>query len=70
METAEIKVTIRCRPFSGVLITAKCLVDLSTETIRVRDSIAGYYTLCHSLSNRDAGRVLAAARKSGLRGHV
>jgi endoglucanase Acf2 len=61
METAEIKVTIRCRAFDGILETNKCSVD-SDGTVRVYDSTAGHYTTCHSLSARDIGRIRAAAK--------
>jgi hypothetical protein len=64
METAETKVTIRCRPFNGILNLTKCLVNLDEKTIHVWDSVGKQYTLCHSLSKRDQGRILSAARKS------
>ena len=63
METAEIKVTIRARAFNGILETVHCLVA-TTGDITVYDSVAGYYTSCHSLSKRDLGRIRAAARKA------
>jgi hypothetical protein len=56
-------IQIRARAFNGILETISCIVD-SDGTVRVYDSIAGHYTTCHSLSNRDLGRIRAAAKRA------
>lgn len=60
--TKTTKVQIRARAFNGKLETIKALV--AEDGIRVWDSVAGYYTTCHSLSARDQGRIKAAARRA------
>jgi hypothetical protein len=50
-------VTIRARAFKGQGIKQhQCSVD-SDGTVRVWDSVAGYYTTCHSLSAVAAAKV-------------
>ena len=50
MKTASKIVKTRAKAFSGRGIEAiKCMVD-TDGTVRVYDSIARYYTACHSLS--------------------
>lgn len=57
-------IILRTRAFGGRLETNKHAVDADgTGTVTVYDTIAGYYTSCHSLSARDLGRVRAAARR-------
>ena len=55
-------IILRTRAFGGRLETNKHAVD-ADGTVTVYDTIAGYYTSCHSLSARDLGRVRAAARR-------
>lgn len=56
-------VTIRAKAFSGGKIeTIRCIVD-ADGTVRVWDAVAGYYTTCHSLSERNQARVRKLARE-------
>ena len=58
---AETKVTIRAKAFAteGVR-THKCIVS-ADRTVRVWDSVAGYYTSCHSLTPAAMKRARLAA---------
>lgn len=58
----EHTVTIRARAFGGRLETIKAQID--GATVRVYDEVAGHYTTCHSLSERDIGRIRAAAKRA------
>lgn len=64
--TAMIKtkvVTVKCKAFSGGRIAAhRCIVD-ADGTVRVYDDAAGYYTTCHSMSERTQARVRKLAAK-------
>lgn len=53
---------VRCRAFSceGVRLN-KIAVD--GDTIRVYDSVAGYYVTLHSLSKRTQARILKMAKE-------
>ena len=61
--TTDKHVTIRARAFQGVLETLKCIVE-PDGSVRVYDSVARYYTSCHSLSTRDLARIRAAAKRA------
>ena len=52
-------ITLRCKPFSS---SPRASYQLMVEgtSVRVWDSIAGYYTTCHSLSARDIAAACAA----------
>lgn len=65
METADVKVTIRCRAFGGVLEQNECIVHPDGSVSVWQDVPGGHchYTRVHSLSERDLGRVRAAAKK-------
>jgi hypothetical protein len=48
--TTDRVVTVRAKAFTGGKIeTVRCIVD-ADGTVRVWDSVAGYYTTCHILS--------------------
>lgn len=64
---AEKYITIRARAFFGRLETLSCCVE-SNGTVTVFDSMAGQYTRSHSLSNRDLGRIRAAAKRQETKG--
>jgi hypothetical protein len=57
----EIYLTARCRAFAGSPAREhKIMVD-SAGVVRVYDSVAGYYTTCHSLSARTQRRIRSLA---------
>ena len=61
-ETKEI--TIRCKAFSGEGVrTHRVMVD-EDGTVRVWDSVAGHYTVCHSLSPRSQRRIARLAAEA------
>ena len=60
-------VTVTCKAFGGRIGTHTCSVD-ADGTVRVWDSVARYYTTCHSLSNRTMQRLRKLAAKSGIEG--
>ena len=55
-----IAIILSTRAFGGRLERNAHIIDDDGD-VRVYDAIAGYYTLCHSLSKRDCGRVYAAS---------
>jgi hypothetical protein len=59
--STEIK--MRTRAFLGVLATHRVRVDKGGE-VRVWDPVAGYFTSCHSMSEREMSRArkLAGAK--------
>jgi hypothetical protein len=61
MKTNEIKV--RCRAINGIMDDYRVMVD-DDGTVRVWDSVAGYYTTCHGLGDSAQRRIrkLWAAR--------
>ncbi len=62
--TAGVVVTIRAKAFSGESIRDhRCLVD--DVNVRVWDSVAGHYTLCHALSAAAQKRARDAANREG-----
>ena len=53
----------RCRAFTGEGVKEnRILVDPNGE-VRVWDAVAGTYTLCHALSDRQQARLRALARR-------
>ena len=59
--TTNTYVTIRAKAFSGEGVrTHRCRVE-QDGTVRVWDSIAGHYTVCHSLSASAMRRARQAA---------
>lgn len=49
--------TVRAKAFSGEGVrTNRCTVD-ADGTVRVYDSVAGYYTTCHSLTSATIRRI-------------
>ncbi len=56
-------VTVKCKAFSGGRIQShRCIVD-ADGSVRVYDDVAGYYTTCHSMSERTQARVRKLAAK-------
>jgi hypothetical protein len=49
-------ITTRAKAFAGRLQTIRAMVD-TDGTVRVYDSVAGYYTTCHSLSDSAQRRI-------------
>ena len=60
-ETTETALTIRCRPFGPRSLREHRVLVSGTEEVRVWDPIAGYYTLCHSLTPAAQQRIVRAA---------
>ena len=60
-------VTVTVKAFGGRIGTHTCSVD-ADGTVRVWDSVARYYTTCHSLSERTMNRLRKLAAKSGIEG--
>lgn len=59
----ETIVTTRAKAFRGQGVqTIEALVE-GDGTVRVYDDIAGYYTTCHSLSERAQARIRKLAQK-------
>lgn len=57
MTTATQDKTITCRANAfGRIETIRCMVE-ADGTVRVWDSIAGHYTLCHRLSQSAVARI-------------
>lgn len=57
MTTIDKVIECRAKAFSGRGIEAiRCMVDPG-GTVRVYDSVAGYYTTCHSLSQSAIARI-------------
>ena len=57
---AMVALTVRAKAFSGEGVAVhRVMVD--DANVRVWDSIAGYYTLCHSLSQASIRRIIAKA---------
>ena len=53
---------LRCRPFSGKLVIARCRVD-ADGTVRVFDSVADYFTSCHRLPQSVQAKIRRLAAK-------
>lgn len=61
--TAEMReLTIRCAPWSHEGVR-RHRVLIADGQVRVWDPIAGYYTICHSLSARTQRRICAGLRR-------
>ena len=56
-------VTLNTRAFAGAMEANRHQVDPADGSIRIYDDVAGHFTSCHTLSERDAGRVRSAARR-------
>ena len=57
---AQVEITVRCKPFSGQPAKEhRVMVD--DVNVRVYDSVAGYFTLCHSLSAASVKRIIRRA---------
>lgn len=63
----SIELTARAKAFrmEGVR-EHKFYVDLSDNSVRVWDSVAGHYTNCHILSESAKNRILNLAKKLAL----
>ena len=60
---SEKAVTARAKFFSGFGVeTRRCMVG-TDGTVRVRDDIAGHYTICHALGSRAAARIRRLAEE-------
>jgi len=55
-------IDVRCRAFSGEGVRLnKIMID--GDTIRVYDSVAGYYVTLHSIAERTQRRILKMAKE-------
>jgi len=62
-----IKITARAKAFSGEPIQKySFLVNPETKSVRVYDSIAGYYTDCNSLSKPAKARIYKLATRGPI----
>jgi hypothetical protein len=61
MTTTEKIVKVRARAFGGKLENIRCMVD-ADGAVRVYDSVAGHYTLVHSLSKSAIARIRRLAK--------
>ena len=57
------QITARAKAFAGHG-TGTYRFEIDGEEVRVWDSIAGHYTLCHSLSESAKRRILKLAREA------
>lgn len=62
MAIADKVLTIRTKAFSGEGIKKHRVMVDADGTVRVYDSVAGYYTTCHSLSQGTQARIRRMAR--------
>lgn len=59
---AQVEMTIRAKAFAGDTVREhRVLVD--DVSVRVYDSTAGHFTLCHSLSKATVRKIIAKAGK-------
>ena len=58
--TAQVEMTVRAKAFTGENVR-KHLVMVDDLNVRVWDSVAGYFTLRHSLSKAAVKRIIAQA---------
>jgi hypothetical protein len=58
--TQATETTIRCRAFTGEPVREHRVSVAVDGTVRVYDSVAGHYTLCHALSPRAVARIRSA----------
>lgn len=57
---AQVEMTVRAKAFSGEGVRQhRVMVD--DVNVRVYDSVAGHFTLCHSLSKKTVARIIAKA---------
>jgi len=57
---AMVEMTVKAKAFAGQGVRShRVMVD--DLNVRVFDSVAGYYTLCHSLSKSAIRRIIKAA---------
>lgn len=61
--TADRVVTARAKAFSGESIRTHKFMVSADGDVRVWDSVAGYYTTCHSLSIGAQRRIRRIARE-------
>ena len=59
----ETKVTTRAAAFAGQGVREHRFLVETDGTVRVWDAIAGYYTICHSLSSAAQARIRKLAAK-------
>ena len=65
MSNTEVKLSAKARAFRAEGIRKhRFVVDLSDNSVRVWDSVAGYYTICHSLSKSAQARLVKLAKAS------
>lgn len=57
-----IQLMARAKPFTSEPVGEYRFSVESDGTVRVWDSVAGHYTLCHSLTSRSARRIANIAR--------
>jgi hypothetical protein len=53
---------VRCRAFSGEGVRMN-RIAVDGDTVRVYDSVAGYYVTLHSISKRTQARILKMAKE-------
>lgn len=56
---AMVELTVRVAAFGGRVAIHRVMAD--DVNVRVYDSVAGYYTLCHGLSKRSVARIIKKA---------
>jgi WD40 repeat protein len=59
---SNIEITARAKAFSNEGIKTNYFLVSSDGTVRVWDSVAGYYTTCHSLSKSAESRIRKLAK--------
>jgi hypothetical protein len=65
-QNQDVVVNVMVKPFSGQRRKMhRCMVSPG-GTVRVWDSVAGHYTLCHSLSASDCLKAQSAAKIDAL----
>lgn len=57
---------VRVRAFGSKSPTRQ-IVYVDGETVRAWDPVAGYYSTCHSISQRDQARIIAAIATQAAR---
>ncbi len=58
------EITVRCKAFSGEGVRENRVMVDEDGTVRVWDSVAGHYTLCHSLSPDSQRRIARLAAEA------
>jgi len=56
------RIYMRAKAFTNQPIQEYCF-DVADKQVRVYDSIAGYFTVCHALSQRAEKRILKLAKE-------